>query len=291
MTDRSTSRGRDALTSSGRGGVGNMQRSSESRDRPLDGPDDFSSTRGREPAVVITEVRSTGRGGSGNFRSPSRDVVEDRDVRSPSELERIRAHEAREKEAMFSTGRGGAGNMSRSPSQGPASPPLGPSGTNSREQAQVHPQVHSSGRGGAGNIVPGPAPPYERGRVPAIEGIHSTGRGGLANLTASPSPPVDLPVHHHGAVESTGRGGAGNMSRSRERTSESASRERGSASRERSKERGGGGIAGLWNRMHPHPHPHAPHAQPETIPEGEAGHPVGAAGGAGVGVGGRAGAI
>ncbi|KAJ7437655.1 hypothetical protein B0H11DRAFT_2206461 [Mycena galericulata] len=157
MTGGSTSRGRDDLTSSGRGGLGNMRHSSESRERPIDGPDDFSSTRGREPAVVITEVRSTGRGGSGNFRSPSRDTTEDRDVRSPSELERIRAHEARGKEAVFSTGRGAdiatAGAVGHELEWAGARPPPGALERSRRR----------------GNIVPGPAPPYERGRAPAIE--------------------------------------------------------------------------------------------------------------------------
>ncbi|KAJ7757204.1 hypothetical protein DFH07DRAFT_919687 [Mycena maculata] len=277
MSDRSTSRGRDALTSSGRGGLGNIRPSSTSRDRPLDGPDDFSSTRGREPAVAITEIRSTGRGGAGNFRSPSRDAADNRDIRGQREADLIRAHEAHEKDAVFSTGRGGMGNMTRSPSRGPTSPsPLGPSRAESISNSEglVHGQVHSSGRGGAGNIVPGPAPAFERGRTAAVDGVHSTGRGGLANLTASPAPPPDHPVHHPGAYESSGRGGAGNMSRE-------ASRE-GSKERSASKDRAGG-IAGLWNRMHPH------HAHPETIQEG--GQPVGASGGAAVGVGGRGGAI
>ncbi|KAJ7087463.1 hypothetical protein C8R44DRAFT_893171 [Mycena epipterygia] len=52
MAERSASRGSEALTSSGRGGLGNIGPPSTSRDRPLDGPDDFSSTRGREPAVA-----------------------------------------------------------------------------------------------------------------------------------------------------------------------------------------------------------------------------------------------
>jgi len=67
--------------SSGRGGVGNIRRTSASRDaRPDSGPDDFSSPRGREPRPVLptdasgTHAFSTGRGGAGNMRSPSRDA-------------------------------------------------------------------------------------------------------------------------------------------------------------------------------------------------------------------------
>ncbi|KAJ7872964.1 hypothetical protein B0H13DRAFT_1723616 [Mycena leptocephala] len=258
MTDRSTSRGREPQTSSGRGGLGNMTSSSTSRDRPVGGPDDFSSTRGREPAIAPTpDIRSTGRGGAGNIGSPSRD----RDVRTASEQEFIRAHDARELEAVHSTGRGGIGNISGSHSRERGGAPLSPTRAGG-DQRQG--QVHSSGRGGAGNIVPGPAPPYERGRsgAAAVEGIHSTGRGGLANLTSVPSPPPDTVQHHPGAYESSGRGGAGNISASRERGAGSRERvsnsqERGSREREQEEK---GGIAGLWNRIHPHAHPH-PHPQ------------------------------
>ncbi|KAJ7052148.1 hypothetical protein C8F01DRAFT_967917, partial [Mycena amicta] len=196
--DRSVSRGREPLTSSGRGGLGNIRPPSTSRDRPTDGPDDFSSTRGREPPVAISEIRSTGRGGAGNFRSPSRDPAGDKDVRGTEERDLILAQAERDKDLVHSTGRGGAGNMSRSLSRGPTTSPP--------------PQVHSSGRGGAGNIAPGPAPAYERGR-PGPDGVHSTGRGGLANLTDAPTPPQDVVAHHPGTFESSGRGGVGNMSR------------------------------------------------------------------------------
>lgn len=79
MTDeRSTSRGRNTFIvrfsldyflihifnvliqqSTGRGGIGNMRATSLSRDaRPDSGPDDFSVTRGREPAVNPNQVRA-----------------------------------------------------------------------------------------------------------------------------------------------------------------------------------------------------------------------------------------
>lgn len=86
--------------SSGRGGAGNIRPSSTSREyssaRP-NGPDDFSVTRGREPRPSVVagqvcrpshqllscvhrsafQVVSTGRGGVGNIRSPSRDITID----------------------------------------------------------------------------------------------------------------------------------------------------------------------------------------------------------------------
>jgi hypothetical protein len=71
--DRSLSRGRDAFVSAsrhligvlltsptpiqqstGRGGLGNIRQASLSRDaRPDSGPDDFSTTRGREPVQGV----------------------------------------------------------------------------------------------------------------------------------------------------------------------------------------------------------------------------------------------
>lgn len=114
--DRSLSRGRDVFVrvllsllshisshssqqSSGRGGIGNIRRASASRDaRPDTGPDDFSTTRGREPRPVHpsdashTQVFSTGRGGAGNIRSPSRDVRPNAAAAAESEEQVIKAH-------------------------------------------------------------------------------------------------------------------------------------------------------------------------------------------------------
>ncbi|KAJ7255670.1 hypothetical protein C8J57DRAFT_1345399 [Mycena rebaudengoi] len=244
-TDRSTSRGRDALTSAGRGGLGNIHSPSPTRERPTDGPDDFSHTRSREIQRPDDDrIRSTGRGGAGNFRSPSRDTGPETAER---ERERIRAHEQAELGAVHSSGRGGLGNMSnsRSPSGGPSSP-LG-----------ATPVVHSSGRGGAGNIAPGAAPAFERGRpaAPADDKahMHSTGRGGLANLTSAASPPPDVPhagAHPHAFA--TGRGGAGNIvsqSVSPPRTREGSRGGREESKDRTSKERG---LAGLWGRIQGH---------------------------------------
>ncbi|KAF8273922.1 hypothetical protein EI94DRAFT_1086724 [Lactarius quietus] len=125
------SRGRGRhYQSSGIGGMGNIRASSTSseRTRTPDGPDDFSSTRGREPrsAFGIDKVMSIGRGGAGNIRSPSQDVVRARpsELSSISEAEQveyekslIRKHEAARGAQLVSGGRGGVGNMVRRDSQ------------------------------------------------------------------------------------------------------------------------------------------------------------------------------
>lgn len=205
---RSLSRGRDTFQSSGRGGAGNIRRSSQSREpHPFDGPDDFSHTRGREPAVHPDRAYSVGRGGAGNIRSPSRDPGSVRpvhpDVIAESEYEQgiLREHAA--SEVVHSSGRGGAGNItrSRSRSRGPGL------------------ALHSTGRGGAGNMLFGDGrssdtlDQEERKKHHHPEGIHSTGRGGTANMTNAHEPEVE-PTHHHahhGEYLSSGRGGAGNI--------------------------------------------------------------------------------
>ncbi|KAG6877446.1 hypothetical protein C0993_007205 [Termitomyces sp. T159_Od127] len=238
--DQSKSRGREAYVSfhcrltgvckansetrqqsSGRGGAGNIRQASVSRDaRPVDGPDDFSVSRGREPVPAHPKVGSvlarnlyTGRGGAGNIRSPSRDpnapTVVEPQAAVLEERELIRAHNAATAEGPFSSGRGGAGNIVHSP---PRPQPHGPA------------LVHSTGRGGAGNILPGTAGDAYIGELKDIverkahghDGeLHSTGRGGLANITAAADPPVEHPVHAHarGEYTSSGRGGAGNIAK------------------------------------------------------------------------------
>ncbi|KAJ3779049.1 hypothetical protein FB446DRAFT_712006 [Lentinula raphanica] len=117
--ERSRSRGRD-MTSSGRGGLGNIHHAVDPTIHES-GPDDYSTTRGREPAVDPDRVISTGRGGAGNIRSPSRDVGSHPHHQvhpDPRQEELIRA-EAHREGAVHSTGRGGLGNMSRSRSRGP----------------------------------------------------------------------------------------------------------------------------------------------------------------------------
>jgi hypothetical protein len=228
---RSVSRGREAFHSSGRGGIGNIRHSSASRDaRPVDGPDDFSPTRGREPAVNLPlgGVISTGRGGAGNMRSPSRDAASPSRERLEREREILQQHAELEKTAIHSTGRGGVGNISRSRSRGPS--PL------------VNPPIHSSGRGGLGNFAPGTGDTRiveeEERRLHALpEAVHSSGRGGRANIIHSPDPGVEHHSPQHLGFESSGRGGAGNIKeRSRSTDREGTSGDPGK-------------LAGLWNKM------------------------------------------
>ncbi|ETW78270.1 hypothetical protein HETIRDRAFT_436026 [Heterobasidion irregulare TC 32-1] len=116
--------------SSGRGGAGNIRPSSISHEYSsarLDGPNDFSVTRGREPrpSVVADQVVSTGRGGVGNIRSPSRDITVDGLARplcaengiKQTEYEDtlIRSSDEARTSGPHSSGRGGVGNITRSP--------------------------------------------------------------------------------------------------------------------------------------------------------------------------------
>jgi hypothetical protein len=225
---RSISRGREYI-SSGRGGAGNIRRASASREPIADGPDDFSSSRGREYAVNVDKIVSTGRGGAGNIRSPSRDPSGQRhDTPGAAEYDKkvIQDHLIAEQDAPHSSGRGGFGNMSRSRSRGPALPT----------------PVHSTGRGGTGNIKPGHGgfegvDDAERREHLSAEGIHSTGRGGLANLTEGPVPGIEHHAYQADDVHSSGRGGIGNI--------RDTSREpRGSRSDSKDKH----GL--LWNMVH-----------------------------------------
>ncbi|KAH7882855.1 hypothetical protein F5I97DRAFT_138503 [Phlebopus sp. FC_14] len=230
---RSLSRGRETFQSSGRGGIGNIRPSSQSRDtRPIDGPDDFSVTRGREPAVHPDRVYSVGRGGVGNIRSPSRGPSLPRTTPAEAEYEHRVIEQHAEAAALHSSGRGGAGNISdtRSRSRGPAI-------------------YHSTGRGGAGNmqlgdsVSPDVLDIEERRKHTHPEGMHSTGRGGTANITSSHGPEIERVSHHAAEFESSGRGGAGNI------RSRSGSRD--PSGRAPSKEKHG--IAALFDKVtHPH---------------------------------------
>jgi len=211
--DRSLSRGREVY-SSGRGGAGNIRQPSASRTRPEDGPDDFSTSRGREPAPAQSPRSfSTGRGGVGNIRSPSRDVQSPLTAPELKEEERIvRVHVAAIKDAPHSSGRGGAGNITaRSKSRDPQVP----------AGAQHLPHMRSTGRGGAGNIVSGDnlvaglaQEEEERKNHYHRDTIHSTDRGGVAtNVVSLSESPVERHGNTHGSVESPGRGGAGNIVR------------------------------------------------------------------------------
>ncbi|KAJ3732842.1 hypothetical protein DFJ43DRAFT_1071648 [Lentinula guzmanii] len=134
IVERSRSRGRD-MTSSGRGGLGNIHHAVDPTIHES-GPDDYSVTRGREPAVNPDKVVSTGRGGAGNIRSPSRDIGSHPHAPvypDPRQEELIRAEANRE--GVHSTGRGGLGNMSRSRSRDP-------------QTVRAHDQSHDRSRSG-----------------------------------------------------------------------------------------------------------------------------------------------
>jgi hypothetical protein len=125
--NRTDSRGRTGgndtvFQSSGRGGAGNIKRSSKSRDaRPVDGPDDFSPARGRELANHPPNTNangtfvSAGRGGAGNYRSPSRDPAQTRkELEQEKQVIEAAARRAEESGVLASSGRGGFGNIHRS---------------------------------------------------------------------------------------------------------------------------------------------------------------------------------
>ncbi|KAG0696062.1 hypothetical protein DFH29DRAFT_240084 [Suillus ampliporus] len=245
---RSVSRGRDSFHSSGRGGIGNIRRSSISSDpRPVDGPDDSDSTRGREQAVHPDRMQlfSVGRGGAGNIRSPSQDVGKDypqtviilnEHAAVQAEYEQqVKKHHA-ESNPIHSSGRGGLGNIS---------------GSRSRSRG---PTVHSTGRGGVGNIQYGAATSVdtmdeeERRKHAHAQARHSIGRGGAANLTNVHSPDIERVAHHQSDFESSGRGGAGNI-RSRSASRDPSGRTLSRDAKEKH------GIAALWSKVS---HPSSP---------------------------------
>ncbi|KAJ7599027.1 hypothetical protein C8J56DRAFT_849021 [Mycena floridula] len=144
---RSPSRGRAAgeLHSTGRGGLGNFRSTSSSR--PRDGPDDFSSNRGREvsPAQHGEAIYSTGRGGAGNMRSPSRDAH--RTTPEAHDTEVLRAARAAELEGPHSFGRGGAGNFTPDRSRSRSANPVDKVGnaantTSERSRSRVKDFIH-----------------------------------------------------------------------------------------------------------------------------------------------------
>lgn len=243
---RSISRGRDSFHSSGRGGMGNIRRSSISSDlRPVDGLDDSGSSRGREQAVHPDRMFSVGRGGAGNMRAPSQEVGKDYPqtvtilnehaaVQAGYE-QQVKKHHA-ESNPIHSSGRGGLGNIS---------------GSRSRSRGPI---VHSTGRGGVGNIQYGPGTGVdntdeeERKKHAHAQAIHSIGRGGAANLTSVHSPDVERVVHRHSGFESSGRGGAGNI-RSRSASRDPSGRTPSRDTREKHR------ITALWNKVS---HPSSP---------------------------------
>lgn len=140
-------------------------------------------------------LQSSGRGGAGNIRSPSRDI--DRVVASPDDFSDTRGRDPipvrHLGDAVISTGRGGAGNI-RSPSRDSPRPE-----TVSIDSSPSRPEER--GRG------------YDRDLISAIDtandtGVHSTGRGGLGNITR---PDSKSRSRSRDPVNSSGRGGVGNL--------------------------------------------------------------------------------
>ncbi|KAF8461566.1 hypothetical protein DFH94DRAFT_671918 [Russula ochroleuca] len=228
-SERSTSRGRaNGFQLTGRGGAGNFR--SPSREPATNGPEDYSDTRGRDPIPSRDpDVISIGRGGAGNIRSPSRDAIRVKN-QSPesspirSEL-RGRGYDRdlitaidNAHDTGYSTGRGGIGNMTNSPS-------------NSQSRSRSRELAHTAGRGGVGNAyIGGPTEKVieevdesERAAHQHLAGMYSSGRGGVGNLTAGEAPYREGSLNPHGVnhphathshdAESFGRGGSGNIYR------------------------------------------------------------------------------
>jgi len=193
---------------------GNIRPASGSRDPVRQpGPDDFSPARGRELSDRREGVTTTGRGGAGNLRSPSRDARAAVEEAIRIEGQYVKEREANQGEQIYSTGRGGAGNMSRSRSRSrdPSLATTSPSG------------LSSTGRGGFGNLTSDGRPSVElskleeedRKNVDHRDGPvqHSAGRGGYGNQAAGDAPARERQHIQHDvqAYTSGGRGGAGNI--------------------------------------------------------------------------------
>lgn len=186
-----------------------------------------SLSRGRNP-----DFHLTGRGGAGNYRSPSRE----RATGGPDDYSNTRGRDpipSSDPYLVTSTGRGGAGNI-RSPSREAGRD----DGSRERSLARSEPRgrgydreaisiideahdtgVRSFGRGGRGNISG--SPPSSQSRSRSREPIHGGGRGGFGNVhVGGPSEKVieELDETERAAhlqppgVHSSGRGGFANLS-------------------------------------------------------------------------------
>lgn len=186
-----------------------------------------SLSRGRNP-----DFHLSGRGGAGNYRSPSREPARGPGPEDYSDTRGRDPIPSRDPNVVTSTGRGGAGNI-RSPSRegdrGKDSPDT--SLVRSEERGRGYDRdliseiddahntgVRSYGRGGAGNMSP--SPPKSQSRSRSREPIHSTGRGGVGNIHAGgPSEKVieeldesERAAHlHPSGLHSSGRGGIANL--------------------------------------------------------------------------------
>ncbi|KAF8477697.1 hypothetical protein DFH94DRAFT_755045 [Russula ochroleuca] len=171
----------------------------------------------------------TGRGGAGNFRSPSREPA----TNGPEDYSDTRGRDpisAHDPYVVASTGRGGAGNI-RSPSRDAihaenGTPETSPIRSELRGRGydrdlisvidNSHDTgVHSTGRGGIGNMTN--SRPNSQSRSRSREPAHASVRGGFGNVyaggpTEKTIEELDSAAHLKSrAVNSSGRGGAGNF--------------------------------------------------------------------------------
>jgi len=236
MSQLDDGRGRQPIVSTGRGGAGNLIRSPS---RGIDPEATGLSERGREIQnrdASIDRVIHSGRGGAGNIRSPSRTRDVAHEAKEDALQARLVAEErGRQAEGNFSTGRGGAGNISRSKSR---------SRSAVRDVRESTPdttrrtEMRSGGRGGWGNIR------EERDSIDevkreeqrkydeeirakyAADGAnkpHAYGKGGAGNFASGPLPEAEFAklsveekeahrkIHGEQTFVASGRGGAGNM--------------------------------------------------------------------------------
>ncbi|KAF8317077.1 hypothetical protein DL93DRAFT_2095841 [Clavulina sp. PMI_390] len=254
-SERSVSRGRDAVVSTGRGGAGNMMRG-ESVSRGRVSRERDGDERGRELSpTAIGQATHSGRGGAGNIRSPSRDPAAIREELL-HEREVIDATKNAEERVTFSTGRGGIGNMRASPNTSVSRERSAGASERSRSTDPAPGKRYmSSGRGGRGNIHhDGQHTQHELEKLDEDERVaagglesgqmHSTGRGGAGNLTNNPDPDASHPTAEaplEEGVHSTGKGGYGNITHNKEAAA--------GADRGRSDTKHPTGLAGMWDKV------------------------------------------
>ncbi|KAI0249289.1 hypothetical protein BJV78DRAFT_706594 [Lactifluus subvellereus] len=135
-------------------------------------------------------LQSSGRGGTGNIRSPSQDPVVGPGPEDHSDTRGREPFPVRHPDELTSTGRGGAGNI-RSPNLTPEVPYLEsavhPHGADHPHATHTH-EHESSGRGGAGNIS------GDHSRGPAESRNKDHGFSGLLHRVAHPGTHVGEPV-------------------------------------------------------------------------------------------------
>ncbi|PAV15614.1 hypothetical protein PNOK_0847200 [Pyrrhoderma noxium] len=211
LDKRSQSRGREPF-STGRGGAGNMR-----QQVPNAVTEGSPAPRGREtvPAIHNEAPTSVGRGGAGNFRSPSKEPER-------GNYERNDEHTFSTGRGglgnIHSTP-----EHSRSRSRGPEDSVATPERSQSRTRGRIMHSTGRGGAGNITRLPEESVLEDERAFSPPRDGqIHSTGRGGLANITALNEPHVESPPGTEGSGTgtqffSTGRGGAGNIGRSSSR--------------------------------------------------------------------------